>query len=221
MTKPAAVAYFRTSSAANTGPDKDSERRQRAAVTTYAKAVKLEVVAEFYDAAVSGADSVDSRPGFIALLEYCAAHDVGIVLAENASRFARDLIVQLTGHALLRERDIELIPVDAPSHFIDPTPTAEMVRQILGAVSQFEKASLVAKLRYARERVKTTTGRCEGRKPVPAAVVAEARRLARKNPRTRQRRSLRAIAAELAKLGHLGPSGRPYFPASVSHMLAG
>jgi DNA invertase Pin-like site-specific DNA recombinase len=73
---------------------------------------------------------VDSRLGFIALLEYCAAHDVGIVLAENASRFARDLIVQLIGHALLRERDIELIPVDAPSHFTDPTPTAEMVRQI-------------------------------------------------------------------------------------------
>ena len=148
MTKPAEVAYFRTSSAANTGPDKDSERRQRAAVTAYAKAAKLEVVAEFYDAAVSGADPVDSRPGFIALLEYCAAHAVSIVLAENASRFARDLIVQLTGHALLRERDIELIPVDAPTHFTDPTPTTEMVRQILGAVSQFEKASLVAS--YAR-----------------------------------------------------------------------
>ena len=63
---------------------------------------------------------------------------------EGAPRFARDLIVQLTDHALLRECDIELIPVDAPSHFTDPTPTAEMVRQILGLVSQFEKASLVA-----------------------------------------------------------------------------
>lgn len=65
-----------------------------------AKAVKLEVVAEFYDGTVSGADPVDSRPGLIALLEYCTAHHVGIVLAEIASRFARDLIVQLTGHAL-------------------------------------------------------------------------------------------------------------------------
>jgi len=104
---------------------------------------------------------------------------------------------------------------------IDLTPTAEMVRQILGAVSQFEKASLVAKLRQARERIRAETGRCEGRRPVPAAVVAQARRLARKNPRTGKRRSLREIAAELAKLGHCGPSGKPYFPASVSHMLAG
>jgi hypothetical protein len=94
-----------------------------------------------------------------------------------------------------------------------------MVRQILGAVSQFEKASLVAKLRHARERVKATKGRCEGRRPVPATVVAEARRLARKNPRTGQRRSLRAIAVELAKLGYCGPSETPFFPASVAHML--
>ncbi len=96
-----------------------------------------------------------------------------------------------------------------------------MVRQILGAVSQFEKASLVAKLRQARERIRAETGRCKGRRPVPAAVMAEARWLARKNPRTGKRRSLRAIAAELAKLGHCGPSGEPYFPASISHMLAG
>jgi hypothetical protein len=96
-----------------------------------------------------------------------------------------------------------------------------MVRQILGDVSQFEKASLVAKLRQARERVKATTGRSEGCRSVPAAVVAHARRLARKSPRTGQRRSLRTTAAELAKFGHCGSSGKPYFPAFVSHMLVG
>jgi DNA invertase Pin-like site-specific DNA recombinase len=100
------------------------------------------------------------------LLTYCQANGVTTVLVKNAGRFARDLVVQLTGHALLRERGIELVPVDAPDFFRDPGPTAEMVRQILGAVSQFEKASLVAKLRHARERKKTATGRCEGRKPV-------------------------------------------------------
>ena len=72
---------------------------------------------------------------------------------------------------LLRARGIELVPVDAPTYFTDPTPTAEMVRQILGAVAQFEKASLVAKLRHARERKRAETGRCEGRKPVPAEAV--------------------------------------------------
>jgi hypothetical protein len=86
--------------------------------------------------------------------------------------------VQLTGHALLRARGIELVPVDGPTYFTDPSPTAEMVRQILGAVSQFEKAGLVAKLKHGRDAKRAATGRCEGRRPVPEAVVAVARRLA-------------------------------------------
>jgi len=58
--KQQAVAYFRTSSAANVGTDKDSERQQREAVTAYAKIAGVEVVAEFYDAAVNGVDPIDA-----------------------------------------------------------------------------------------------------------------------------------------------------------------
>jgi DNA invertase Pin-like site-specific DNA recombinase len=111
------------------------------------------------------------------------------------------------------------VPVDAPTYFTDPSPTAEMVRQILGAVSQFEKAGLVAKLKHGRDAKRAATGRCEGRRPVPDVVIAEARRLARKSPKTGQQRSLRTIAAELATLGHLAPSGRPYHASSIRHML--
>jgi hypothetical protein len=42
-----------------------------------------------------------------------------------------------------------------------------------------------------------------GRKPVPAEVLGEARRLARKNPETGQKRSLRQIVKELAALGYV------------------
>jgi len=212
------VAYFRTSSAANVGSEKDSERRQAEAVAAYA-AGRYEITKTFYDAAISGADPIDARPGFVRLLDYCQEHGIGVVLVENAGRFARDLAVQLTGHELLRKRGIELIPVDAPSYFTDPSPTAELVRQILGAVSQFEKAALVAKLRHARDRVRAAQGRCEGRKPVPADTLAAARKLARRSPKTGKRRSLRVISAELATLGHLGPGGKLYYPASVARML--
>ena len=215
-----AVAYFRTSSAANVGADKDTVQRQRDAVTAYAKAHGLEIVREFHDAAVSGADPIDRRPGFVGLLAHLHGDGARAILVENASRFARDLAVQLAGHDLLKARGIDLVPVDAPDHFRDETPTAVMVRQILGAVAQFEKAALVQKLRHARERKRAETGRCEGRRPVPEAVVREARRLARKNPRTGEVRSLRQIAAGLAKLGHVGPSGKPYGAESIKLMLA-
>jgi hypothetical protein len=86
-------------------------------------------------------------------------------------------------------------------------------------VSQFEKAMLVAKLRHAREAKRAATGRCEGRKPVAEEVIAEARRLARRSPKTGKKRSLRAISAELAATGHLAPSGSAYSASSVRHML--
>ena len=66
-THPTALAYLRTSSAANVGGDSDV--RQRTAIAAYASANGLEIVGEFYDAAVSGADPVESRPGFAAMLE--------------------------------------------------------------------------------------------------------------------------------------------------------
>src|SRR3954447_9955528 len=122
-----AVAYYRTSSAANVGADKDSVQRQRDAVAAYAKAHGLEIVKEFYDAAVSGADPIDQRPGFIELLEYVHGDGARTILVENAGRFARDLAGQLAGHDLLKARGIDPIPVDVPGHFTDETPTAVMV----------------------------------------------------------------------------------------------
>jgi DNA invertase Pin-like site-specific DNA recombinase len=94
-----------------------------------------------------------------------------------------------------------------------------MVRQILGAVSQFEKASLVEKLRRARERKRAAAGRCEGRKPIPEHVVSVAKALYRKNPKSHKRLSLRQIASELAMQGLHTSSGKPYAAAAVMRML--
>jgi DNA invertase Pin-like site-specific DNA recombinase len=218
MTAPAphphrAVAYYRTSSAANLGEGKDSLRRQQEAVRAHAAAQGLELVGEFHDAAVSGADHLGDRPGFTALLAAATAAGAGTILVESASRFARDLIVQETGVAMLRAQGLALVAVDDPDAFTADTPTARLIRQVLGAVSEFEKASLVAKLKGARDRKSAALGRrCEGRKPVPAGVVAEARRLA-------LGRSLRQVAAELAALGHLTADGKPYGAGSIATML--
>jgi DNA invertase Pin-like site-specific DNA recombinase len=59
-----AVSYLRTSSAAGVGAGKDSDKRQRAALAGFAKSAGFEIVAEFYDPAVSGVDPIETRPGF-------------------------------------------------------------------------------------------------------------------------------------------------------------
>jgi len=57
-----AIGYMRTSSATNVGDDKDSERRQRAAIEGYAKRAGMVVVEWFYDGAVNGADPIEKPP---------------------------------------------------------------------------------------------------------------------------------------------------------------
>jgi hypothetical protein len=54
---------------------------------------------------------------------------------ETANRFARDLIVQETGHRMLKGKGIEIIAADSPTAFVDDTPTATFVRQGSGAPS--------------------------------------------------------------------------------------
>jgi DNA invertase Pin-like site-specific DNA recombinase len=95
------MAYLRTSSATNVGPDKDSDKRQREAIRTYAKHAGYELVGEFYDAAVSGADPIDTRPGFMEMMTQIAGNGVRTVIVEDASRFARTLMVQEAGIATL------------------------------------------------------------------------------------------------------------------------
>jgi DNA invertase Pin-like site-specific DNA recombinase len=208
-----AFAYYRTSSATNVGADKDSEKRQRAAITAYAKAHKIEIAGEYYDADVRGADPVHARPAFAAMLEALLSNGGNTILVETASRFARDLIVQETGYKYLKELGISLIAVDDPDAFTNETPTAVMIRQILGAVSQFQKAELVAKLAGARARARGRKDYREGRKPAPEAAHRLARRLRKKGL------SLRDIGIKLAAAGYLSPSGKPYLAQSVKVML--
>ena len=216
--------------AANVGADKDSEKRQREAILSFAKRAGYVVLDEFNDAAVSGADPIESRRGFRDMLKRIEGNGVRTILVETASRFARDLMVQEVGFSMLRERGIELIAADSPHSFIEDTPTARLIRQVLGAVAEFDKAMTVAKLRGARERMRQTGVKVEGRKriaewktkegvAVGAKIVAEARRLRRRSPKTGQQRSLREISAELARLGYLNSRGQPFSASSIKSMV--
>ena len=214
------IAYLRTSSASNVGQDKDSDRRQRAAIDAYAKANSLRVVGEYYDAAVSGADPIETRPGFATMLDHIDQNGVRTIVVEDASRFARSVIAQELGILLLQERSVTVLTASGDNLTATDDPSKVMMRQVAGAFAQYEKERLVRKLRAARDRKRADTGRCEGRPAVPAGAVQIARKLYRKNPKTGRRRSLRAIAAALAEAGHLSPSDRPYNPNSVRQMLA-
>jgi DNA invertase Pin-like site-specific DNA recombinase len=64
---------------------------------------------------------------------------------------------------------VTLIAASSPMHFIEDTPTARLVRQVLGAIAEFEKTTLVAKLAAARRRK-----RASGYMNWPASGVSRA-----------------------------------------------
>jgi DNA invertase Pin-like site-specific DNA recombinase len=197
------------------------QRNYLSALQAFAKNARFAIVGEYYDAAVSGADPVDQRPGFAEMLQRLAANGAKTIIVESPDRFARDLAVQLAGHDLLKGLGIAIIPASAPDFFVEDTPTAVLVRQVLGAIAQFEKASAVAKLAAARKRKRDRDGRCEGRKPLSetkAEVAALARKLRRRRPKAGQL-SLRQVSKELAARGFLNELGKPYAAKSVASML--
>jgi DNA invertase Pin-like site-specific DNA recombinase len=132
-------------------------------------------------------------------------------------------MVQLAGHDMLKAKGITLVAASAPTFFVEDTPTAVLVRQVLGAIAQFEKTALVAKLAAARRRKRMATGeKVEGRKSHAETrpdVVKLAKALGRKKPKG-GRLSLRAISAELAARGILNERNRPFNPKSIATMLA-
>src|SRR3984957_9530086 len=212
-----AVGYVRTSSAANIGREKDSEPRQRRAIEGFAKSAGYELVDWFNDPAVSGADPIEVRPGFSALLDRIEDNGVRTVIVEDASRFARELMTQELGILALIRRGVRVLTANGDDLTDSSDPSRKMMRQIAGAFHEYEKARLVAKLRAARERKRAADGKCEGRKShaqLNPALVQEVRRLRRRSPKGHQR-SLRDIADELSRLGHTNTAGRPFSPSSI------
>ena len=99
---------------------------------------------------------------------------------------------------------------------------SKLIRQILGAVSEFDKTITVAKLKGARHRVRRQSGKCEGRKSYAeregGAELVELARQLHTNPYGRSP-SLRTIAAALAAQGFVTPSGRHYSASAIASML--
>jgi DNA invertase Pin-like site-specific DNA recombinase len=111
-------------------------------------------------------------PALYDTLEALLANGARTIIVESPDRFARDLMVQLAGHDMLKAKGVTLVAASAPLHFVEDTPTAVLVRQVLGAVAEFEKTTSVAKLAAARRRKRIATG---GKVEGPRATLRRGR----------------------------------------------
>jgi len=184
--------------------DGDGFPRQRDAVQKYAKAHKIEIVAEYRDEGVSGTKDHFDRPGLTDLFVAIKANGVRLVLVERSDRLARDLMVGEIILSEFRSLGVQVVAADSDTDLTveDGDPTRTLMRQMLGAIAQWEKSVIVQKLRASRVRIRRDRGRCEGRKPYGANPVEK--ETIDKMRRWRQKgESYEAIAEALNKAGIL------------------
>jgi DNA invertase Pin-like site-specific DNA recombinase len=220
-----AVAYYRTSSQANVGEDKDSLKRQQRAVEGYADSNGIEIVASKYDKSTSGRGSLalDDREMFPVLIKTCQEQNIHVILVEKADRFARDLMVQESGYQQLKDLGIQVVPVDMPDLFeTDGDPTRDFIRQQMGSVNQLVRAQIVSRLKVARDTKRATGVKVEGRKSCAEkneGIVKRVRSLRRKDRYTGKVMSLRKVAMKLYEEGYTNDSGEPLSKSVIERMI--
>jgi len=217
-----ALAYLRVSGRGQI--EGDGYERQRTAIRRYCKRHGIELVGEYRDDGVSGTTELTDRKGLAELLDRIESNGISVVLIERADRLARDLLVSEIILGEFRKAGVKVIEADGGTELTvgDNDPTRNLIRQVLGAVSEFDKSVLVLKLRAARERTRRTHGRCEGRKPFgthPGEDKTLERIFSLRRKRGGRRLSIAKIADTLNKEGYPTRSGGEWKPGSVHAIL--
>ncbi len=207
-------AYCRVSTSQQV--EGDGFTRQVDAITSFCERKEWSIARTFKEQQSGSNEHLDRKAcrDMLALAGDGSATGVATVVVERADRIARDLIVQELFLKDCRERGIKVYCADSGEEIVnaDGDPTRTLIRQILGALSQWVKAETVKKLQLARRRKAMETGRpcggprAYGHRDIPGeeAVMADIL-FHRKAGMT-----FLEISRELNKTGYQTPNNSPH-----------
>lgn len=173
-------------------------------LTAHCEAQRIVLVAVLTDEGESGGDGLETREELAKALRMLRDGEADVLVVPRLDRLARDVILQET---LLREvwgmgRDVESCVAAENDLLVDDEadPSRKLIRTILGAVNEYEKALIKLRLRSGRRRKMAEGGfgggtpqlgkRAEGKElvddPGEAATVARIAELHAQGKSTRQ-----------------------------------
>lgn len=172
-----ALAYVRVSGIGQI--DGDGPVRQQKAIDDFCEAHKISPCQTFFEGGVSGTTEGMERDCFVKLITFFRQQpdpENYCLIVERMDRLARDLMVS---ELILRECRALKLKVYAcdQGQLIDMAsdegdPTRKLIRQIMGALAEWDRSITVRKLRMSRERVRAAGKQCEGQ-PVFGARPGE------------------------------------------------
>ena len=150
-----ALGYVRvsTSDQAERGQGLNIQRR---GIREYCRAHRLLLLEILGDEGISGVSGLQGRPGLAEALSRIENHEATVLVLYRLDRLARDLLLQETVVERLRLGGGSVISVSEPD--VDSNdPTRILIRQVLGALAQYEKTLLKARMAAGR-RLKAERG---------------------------------------------------------------
>lgn len=224
------VAYLRVST------DRQAEEGlgldvQQHAIQAWAKKHGHRVVAWTSDEGVSGSNGLDGRVGLAEALEAIRERRAEGLVIYRLDRLARDLVLQ---EQLLAEarRFGGVVFSTSPSEndFLvdDPDdPSRRLIRQVLGAVSEYERGMITLRLRSGRARKAANGGYaygapsygCRAERGELLPDEQEQATIARADELRSEGLSLRGIAEVLTSEGHEPRRAARWHPQVVSRLL--
>lgn len=210
-----AFAYLRVSGKGQI--EGDGFTRQPEAIKGYAAAHGIKIVQVFREEGVTGTLEGMNRPAWVEMVGRILANGVKTILVEKLDRLARDLMVQEHIIQDMQRRGITLISVVEPDLCSDD-PTRKLLRQIMGAIAEYDKAMVVLKLRGARQRRRAKEGRCEGAKPF-GTLAGEADTLRQIQVMRAEGKVFKSIAEILNAAGVAPRRGAKWHPFAIARIL--
>lgn len=212
-----AVAYLRISTT-----DQRLDQ-QRDAIEKWAERAGVKVVLWCSDEGVSGATPLDERPAMLDALAGIKAFRAGYLVAAKRDRLARDVSNAAAIERLTMEAGAKLVTADGLDS--SDTPEGQLLRTLIDAMAQYERALIRARTKAALH-AKAKRGEVVGSIPFGSKAVggrlvphdAEQRALSRM-------RALRAagvantmIVVKLTQEGH-EPRGKAWHATTVQRAL--
>jgi DNA invertase Pin-like site-specific DNA recombinase len=204
---------------------------QQAACAKWAKANKHQIVAVYRDEGISGSNGLETRLGLADALRAIKDGEVKGLVVYRLDRLARDLIVQETLIADIRRMGGQLFTTSpSEAQFLDDDPddpSRKLIRQILGAVSEYERAMIALRLRSGRKAKAAKGGFAFGAPPLGfraengslVAADEEQAVLDRIAALRASGASFRTICGVLASEGYRPKRGTRWHPATVARVV--
>ena len=205
---------------------------QREGILTWSGSVGHFIRSWHSDEGISGSNGLDTREGLGSALESLKSPEIDGIVVYRLDRLARDLMIQeqiLAGIWRLGAEVFSVSPTESQYlHKDDPTdPARKFIRQVLGAVSEYERSMIGLRLQSGRKRKAMNGGYAFGAPPYGFKTVngklvplpMQQAGIKRIVALREQGLTLRAIAQELEESGIPPRRGAHWSPETIRGIL--